>query len=68
MTFDRVKISLIMSVYNGANELKRTIESVLIQTFKDFEFIIIDDFSNDFSHFFKLLLSKFLYIYYYLTI
>lgn len=37
------KISLIMSVYNGEDYLCDAIESVLNQTFKDFELIIIND-------------------------
>jgi glycosyltransferase involved in cell wall biosynthesis len=41
------KVSIILSVYNGAEEAGKTIESVLNQTFKDFEFIIIDDGSMD---------------------
>ncbi len=36
-----------MSVYNGENNLNASIESILKQTFKDFEFIIIDDGSTD---------------------
>ena len=36
-----------MSVYNGASYLNDSIESVLNQTFTDFEFIIIDDASTD---------------------
>ena len=41
------KISVIMSVYNGEKYLKEAIESILNQTFKDFEFIIINDGSID---------------------
>ncbi len=41
------KISLIMSVYNGEDYLSEAIESVLKQTFKDFELIIINDCSTD---------------------
>jgi glycosyltransferase involved in cell wall biosynthesis len=41
------KISVVMSVYNGANFLKEAIDSILIQTFSDFEFIIINDGSKD---------------------
>ena len=41
------KISLIMSVYNGEDYLRDAIESVLNQTFKDFELIIINDCSTD---------------------
>lgn len=41
------KISVIMAVYNSSKYLSQTIESVLNQTFKDFELIIIDDKSTD---------------------
>jgi glycosyltransferase involved in cell wall biosynthesis len=41
------KISVIMSVYNGEKYLKLAVESILNQSFKDFEFIIIDDGSVD---------------------
>ena len=44
------KISLIMSVYNGEDYLRDAIESVLNQTFKDFELIIINDCSTDKTH------------------
>jgi len=36
-----------MSVYNGRRYLKEAVESILNQTFKNFEFIIIDDGSTD---------------------
>jgi glycosyltransferase involved in cell wall biosynthesis len=36
-----------MSVFNGAHYLREAVESVLNQTFTDFEFIIIDDASGD---------------------
>ena len=36
-----------MSVYNGEKHVRETIESVLNQTFQDFEFIIVDDGSTD---------------------
>lgn len=36
-----------MSVYNGAAYLREAVDSVLAQTFRDFEFIIIDDSSTD---------------------
>jgi glycosyltransferase involved in cell wall biosynthesis len=41
------KITVIMPVYNGEKYLKEAIESILLQTFIDFEFLIIDDGSND---------------------
>ncbi len=40
-------ISVIMSVYNQARYLLEGVNSILNQTFKDFEFIIIDDGSKD---------------------
>jgi len=40
-------ISVIMSVYNGEKFLQQTIDSILSQTFADFEFIIINDGSTD---------------------
>lgn len=40
-------ISVIMSVYNSEKYLKESIESILTQTYKNFEFIIIDDGSTD---------------------
>jgi glycosyltransferase involved in cell wall biosynthesis len=36
-----------MSVYNGEDYLREAVESILHQTFADFEFIIIDDGSTD---------------------
>jgi glycosyltransferase involved in cell wall biosynthesis len=41
------KISVILPVYNGERYLSDSIESVLNQTCKDFEFIIVDDCSTD---------------------
>ena len=41
------KISVIMPVYNGEKYLKESIDSILNQTFSDFEFIIINDGSID---------------------
>jgi len=42
-------ISVVMSMYNSEKYLKECIESVLNQTFGDFEFIIVDDGSEDSS-------------------
>ena len=36
-----------MSVYNGEKWLNEAVDSILNQTFKDFEFIVINDGSND---------------------
>jgi hypothetical protein len=41
------RVSVTMPVYNGEIYLSETMESVLNQTFTDFEFIIIDDASTD---------------------
>ena len=41
------EISAIMSVYNGEAYLKEAIESVIGQTFGDWELIIINDCSTD---------------------
>lgn len=43
------RISVVMSVFNGAATLAATLESVLMQTESDFEFIVIDDASADAS-------------------
>jgi glycosyltransferase involved in cell wall biosynthesis len=40
-------ISVVMSVYNGQVFLSEAIESILRQTLRDFEFVIIDDGSTD---------------------
>lgn len=43
------KVSVIMPVYNGEKYLDEAIESILSQSYKDFEFIILDDGSTDSS-------------------
>ena len=40
-------VSIVMAVFNGGEYLKQAIESILSQTCKDFEFIIINDGSTD---------------------
>jgi glycosyltransferase involved in cell wall biosynthesis len=40
-------ISVVMSAYNAEHYLKEAIDSILDQTFADFEFIIVDDGSDD---------------------
>lgn len=41
------RISVIMSVYNSAPFLREAVDSILNQTFGDFEFLIVDDKSTD---------------------
>jgi glycosyltransferase involved in cell wall biosynthesis len=41
------KVTVLMAVYNGERYLRQSIESILSQTFTDFEFLIIDDGSTD---------------------
>lgn len=41
------KISIIVPVYNAEKYLQRCIESILAQTFRDFELLLIDDGSKD---------------------
>jgi len=43
----RPSVSVVMSVYNAENFLKDAINSILDQSFTDFEFIIINDGSAD---------------------
>ena len=43
------KISIIIPVYNAEKYLKICVDSILNQTFKDFELILIDDGSSDTS-------------------
>lgn len=43
------KVTVLMPVYNGETYLKQAIESILHQTFSDFEFLIINDGSTDAS-------------------
>jgi len=43
------QVTVLMSVYNGERFLRETVESILRQTFTDFEFLIINDGSTDSS-------------------
>lgn len=40
-------ISIVTVVYNGEKTIRKTIESVLCQSFKDYEYIIVDGLSKD---------------------
>src|SRR3989338_9643168 len=43
------RVTVLMTIYNGEKYLRECMDSVLNQTFKDFEFLIIDDCSTDSS-------------------
>lgn len=40
-------VSVVMSCYNAQDTVDRAVQSILDQTFRDFEFIVIDDGSSD---------------------
>lgn len=42
-----VKISVIVPVYNAASTLRKCVDSLLAQTLKDFEVLLVDDGSTD---------------------
>ena len=42
-----MKVSIIVPVYNGENVLHYCVESILAQTYEDFELLLIDDGSTD---------------------
>ena len=44
---NKIEVTVLMPVYNGAEFINESIESVLNQTLKNFEFLIIDDGSID---------------------
>lgn len=41
------KISVIIPIYNGTNSIKRCIESIEVQKYKNYEIILVNDGSND---------------------
>lgn len=49
-SMNNVVVSILMSVYNGEAYLQEAIDSMLNQTFQNFEFIIVDDASTDSSY------------------
>ena len=44
---DELPISVVMAVYNTSPYLRECVDSILNQSFQDFEFIIVDDGSTD---------------------
>jgi len=47
MQYDAPEVSCILPVYNGEGYIAEAVQSVLIQTYENFELIIIDDGSRD---------------------
>jgi hypothetical protein len=41
------KVTVLMPVFNGEAHLREAVESILAQTFTDFEFLVVDDGSTD---------------------
>lgn len=41
------RVTVLMSVHNGSRFLREAIDSILAQTFRDFELLVIDDASTD---------------------
>lgn len=40
-------VTVLMTVYNGVEYLNVSVQSIIDQTFKDFEFLIVNDYSTD---------------------
>ena len=40
-------VTVLMSVYNGEDYLRESVDSILGQSYKEFEFLIVDDCSTD---------------------
>ena len=45
----RPAVTVLMSVFNGEEFLRKAVDSILSQTYKDFELLVIDDCSTDHS-------------------
>ncbi len=50
MKLNRSEISVIMSCYNEESKVTQAVESIINQTFRQFEFIIVNDGSTDKTH------------------
>ena len=47
MSEDQCKVSVIVPAYNSADYTVETVESILAQTYTDYEILVIDDGSTD---------------------
>src|SRR3989304_7870536 len=47
VTIEQNKVSILLPVYNNKQDILKAIKSVELQTYKDWELIIIDDYSTD---------------------
>ena len=44
---NKQKVSILLSVYNAEKSIELSIKSILSQTYKNFELLIMDDHSSD---------------------
>ena len=47
MVQEKFLVSVVMATHNGSRFIREAIDSVLRQTYRNFEFIVIDDASTD---------------------
>ena len=47
MNYKKKLVSVVMSVYNDELTIEKSIESIINQTYKELELLIIDDASSD---------------------
>ena len=47
MSVNNPKISIFVPIYNGEQFLQRTLDSIIAQSFTDFEVVCVDDSSTD---------------------
>ncbi|MBD3196272.1 MAG: glycosyltransferase [Candidatus Lokiarchaeota archaeon] len=47
MRLEMVEVSILLPVYNRSQYIEKTLDSIINQTFRDFEIIVIDDGSKD---------------------